>query len=198
MLCVCVCLVMSDSLRPSGLQPTRFLCPWGSPCKNIGVGCHALLQGIFPSQESNPGLLHSRQILTLLNLFISSGSFHVQSLGFSIYSIISSAYNDVLPLLFQFEFHFWLPWVFVAAQAVSQVAVSEGYSLLQCTGSRHTSVIVAHGLSSCGSQTLEHRLSSCGAQTQQLWQDGLSRSMSRGIFPNQGSNPHSLHWQANS
>ena len=33
-----------------------------SPGKNTGVGCHALLQGIFPTQESNLGLLHSRQI----------------------------------------------------------------------------------------------------------------------------------------
>ena len=31
--------------------------------KNIGVGCHALLPGIFPTQGSNPGLLHCRQIL---------------------------------------------------------------------------------------------------------------------------------------
>ena len=33
-------------LRPHGLQPTRLLCPWDSPGKNTGVGCHALLQGI--------------------------------------------------------------------------------------------------------------------------------------------------------
>ena len=31
--------------------------------KNTGVGCHSLLQGIFPSQGSNPALLHCRQIL---------------------------------------------------------------------------------------------------------------------------------------
>ena len=34
-----------------------------SPGKNTGVGCHALLQGIFPTQGSNPGLLHCRRIL---------------------------------------------------------------------------------------------------------------------------------------
>ena len=34
-----------------------------SPGKNTGVGCHALLQGIFPTQEANPGLPHCRQIL---------------------------------------------------------------------------------------------------------------------------------------
>ena len=37
--------VVSDSLRPHGLQPTRLLCPWDSPGKNIWVGCHFLLQG---------------------------------------------------------------------------------------------------------------------------------------------------------
>ena len=36
--------------------------PWDSPGKNTGVGCHSLLQGIFPTQEGNPGLLHRRQI----------------------------------------------------------------------------------------------------------------------------------------
>ena len=45
-LAVCVCSVasvMSDSLRPYRLQPTRLLCPWDSPGKNTGVGCHSLL-----------------------------------------------------------------------------------------------------------------------------------------------------------
>ena len=55
--------VMSNSLWPHGPQPTRLLCPWNSPGKNIGVGSHFLLQGIFPTQGSNPGLLHCRQIL---------------------------------------------------------------------------------------------------------------------------------------
>ena len=40
---------------------------WDSPGKNTGVGCHALLQGIFPTQGSNPGLVHCRQILYLLS-----------------------------------------------------------------------------------------------------------------------------------
>ena len=38
-----------------------------SPGKHTRVGCHALLQGIFPTQELNPGLLHCWQILYLLN-----------------------------------------------------------------------------------------------------------------------------------
>ena len=34
---------MSDPLRPHGLQPTRLLCPWDSPGKSTGLGCHCLL-----------------------------------------------------------------------------------------------------------------------------------------------------------
>ena len=65
--CVCcVCLVAQsclDSLGLYGLWPTRLLCPWDSPGKNTGVGCHSLLQGIFPTQGSNPSLLNWKRIL---------------------------------------------------------------------------------------------------------------------------------------
>ena len=44
----------SDSLRPPQLQPARLFRTWDSPGKNTGVGCHALLQGIFLTQGSNP------------------------------------------------------------------------------------------------------------------------------------------------
>ena len=44
---------MSNSVQPYGLYPTRLLCPWDSPGKNTGLGCHALLQGIFPTQALN-------------------------------------------------------------------------------------------------------------------------------------------------
>ena len=57
------CSVMSNSLQPHGLQPARLFCPWGSPDKNIRMGCHTLLQGIFPTQGLNPGLPYCRQIL---------------------------------------------------------------------------------------------------------------------------------------
>ena len=52
-----------DSLQPRGLYPTRLLRPWDSPGKSAGVGCHCLLQGIFPTRASNPGLPHCRQTL---------------------------------------------------------------------------------------------------------------------------------------
>ena len=61
------CSVVPSFLRPHWLQPTRLLCPWDFPGKDTGVGCYFLLQGIFPTQGSNPGLLHCRQILYQLS-----------------------------------------------------------------------------------------------------------------------------------
>jgi len=59
--------VVSNSLRPHGLHcPARLYCPWNSP-GNTGLGFHALLQGIFPTQGLNPGLLHCRWILYCLS-----------------------------------------------------------------------------------------------------------------------------------
>ena len=56
------CSVMSDSLQPHGLYS-----PWNSLGQNTGVGNLSLLQGIFPTQGSNPGLLHCRRILYQLS-----------------------------------------------------------------------------------------------------------------------------------
>ena len=54
--------VMSDFLQTHGLYS-----PWNSPDQNTGVGSLSLLQGIFPTQGSNPGLPHCRQILYQLS-----------------------------------------------------------------------------------------------------------------------------------
>ena len=56
------CSVMSDSLRPHGLHSS-----WNSLGQNTGVGGYSLLQGILPTQGSNPGLLHCWQILCQLS-----------------------------------------------------------------------------------------------------------------------------------
>jgi len=56
-------LTIFDAMKNYGLWPARLLCPWDSPGKNIGVGGRSLLQGIFPTQGSNLGLLHFRYIL---------------------------------------------------------------------------------------------------------------------------------------
>ena len=53
-------LPLSAPVPPSSLyelEPTRLFCPWDSPGKNTGVGCHALLQRIFLTQGSNLRLL---------------------------------------------------------------------------------------------------------------------------------------------
>ena len=49
--------VSAAAARSLQLCPT-LLCPWDSPGKKTGVGCHALLQGIFLTQGLNSGLLH--------------------------------------------------------------------------------------------------------------------------------------------
>ena len=54
--------VMSESLRLHGLYS-----PWNSPGQNTGVGNPSLLQGISPTQGSNPRLPHCRWILYQLN-----------------------------------------------------------------------------------------------------------------------------------
>ena len=59
--------VLSNSLQPHGVEPSRFFYPWDSPGKNTGVGCHALLQRIFPTQGLNSGLPHCKQILYCLS-----------------------------------------------------------------------------------------------------------------------------------
>ena len=47
-----VASVVSNSVQPHGLQPTRLPCPWDSPGKNTGVGCHFLLQCMKVESES--------------------------------------------------------------------------------------------------------------------------------------------------
>ena len=59
---------MSDSFDPMDCKPScKLICPWDSPGKNTGVGCHACLQGIFPTQRSNPHVSHCRQIFYCLS-----------------------------------------------------------------------------------------------------------------------------------
>ena len=61
------CLTLYDY----GLQSARLLCPWNSPSKNTRVGCHALLQGIFPTQRWKPA---SPQSPTLAGGFLPTST----------------------------------------------------------------------------------------------------------------------------
>ena len=58
-----VASVVSDSMRPHRRKPTRLPCPWDSPGKNTGVGCHFLLQCMKVKSESEVAQL----CLTLLD-----------------------------------------------------------------------------------------------------------------------------------
>ena len=101
------CSIIPSSLWPHGLQPTRLLCPWDFPGKDAGVGCHFLLQRIFPTQGSNPGLLHCRQILywmsykgsPIIMVFYSKPSQSISVWSRNKYSpsdyTISSELNDI-------------------------------------------------------------------------------------------------------
>ena len=70
--CVCVCVCVCVCISCSVMSGQTLCDPMDCTCqpslsmefsKNTGVGCHSLLQGIFPTQGLNPGLLHCRQIL---------------------------------------------------------------------------------------------------------------------------------------
>ena len=95
------CLMVSNSLRPHGLWSTRLPCSWNSPGKNTEVGCHSLLQEIFLTRGSNPGLLHCRWILYCL------------SCHYNLYSKKLYCYNCKIRLLYVFILKkFSLTWHF--------------------------------------------------------------------------------------
>ena len=107
------------TLRPHGLKPTKFLRPWDSPGKNTGVGCHFLLQGIFLTQESNPGLQHCRQILNRLSYQGSPnlGCMQVKIRSTSLLLLISSKWNrwanfqwPLLSSIWYWQVEIWTSW----------------------------------------------------------------------------------------
>ena len=79
------CSVVYDSCDPMDCNPPGSSVHGDSPGKNTGVGCNALLQGIFPTQGSNPSLPHCRCILYCLNyqgshLYFSEGVFLIHEI----------------------------------------------------------------------------------------------------------------------
>ena len=63
-------------LRPHGLQPSSFLCPWNSAGQSTGVGSHSLLHGIFPTQGLNPGLPNCKRYLRLASFHQAESPSH--------------------------------------------------------------------------------------------------------------------------
>ena len=84
-----------------------------------------------------------------------------------------------------FIFYFWLCWVFVSVWGLSLVAASGDHSSSRCTGLSLSRPLLLRSTGSrrAGSVVVAH---------------GPSRSAACGIFPDQGSNPCPLHWQADS
>ena len=89
--------VVSDSLWPHGLYS-----PWNFPGRNTGVGSSSLLQEIFPTQGSNPGLLHCRRILYQLSY---EGSPQWPEKLKNCYSIICGLYSGISTNAIT-----WIPW----------------------------------------------------------------------------------------
>ena len=145
------CLMLCDPMdcSPSGSSVHR-----DSSGKNTAVGCHALLQRIFPTQGSNPGLLHCRRILCHLSHQGSLWPF--LRVGKAVSDVWDSDSNPAHPcelgqlLSFcaslswcrdmisfslgvylgrsTFTFYLRLHWVFIAWHGLSLVAASRGYS----------------------------------------------------------------------
>ena len=86
---------------------------------------------------------------------------------------------------FFFFLNFWLCWVFISVRGLSLVAASGGHSSSRCTGLSLSQPLLLQSTGSrrAGSVVVAH---------------GLNCSAACGIFPDQGSNPCPLHWQADS
>ena len=81
---VCFCSFWSEicSVVSNSLWPHELYSPWHSPGQNTEVGSLSLLQGIFPTQGSNPGLLHCRWVLYQLS-HKGSFSFRLENFFFN-------------------------------------------------------------------------------------------------------------------
>ena len=100
---------------------------------------------------------------------------------FYIYYVVTFIYLFILNLFI----YFWLCWVFVSVRGLSLVAASGGHSSLRCAGLSLSWPLLlrSRGSRRAGSAVVAH---------------GPSCSAACGIFPDQGSNPCPLHWQADS
>ena len=93
--------------------------------------------------------------------------------------------NSISVFFFKLFIYLWLCWVFVSVRGLSPVAATGGYSSSRCVGLSLSRPLLLRSTGSrcAGSVVVAH---------------GPSRSAACGIFPDQGSNPCPLHWQADS
>ena len=108
------------------------------------------------------------------------------SKSYLISSVLNTHHSSFFFLTFRFIYLFiylWLCWVFISVQGLSPVAASGGHSSSRCAGLSPSRPLLLRSTGSrrAGSVVVAH---------------GPSCSATCGIFPDQGSNPCSLHWQA--
>ena len=111
--------------------------------------------------------------------------FHWMKLACHSYFSFFFFLKEFLYFCYLFIYFFWLCWVFVSVRGLSLVAASGGHSSSRCAGLSLSRPLLLRSTSSrcAGSVVVAHR-PSCSAAC--------------GIFPDQGSNPCALHWQADS
>ena len=102
---------------------------------------------------------------------------------YSVLYISNSAYHILI--IYLFMIYLWLCWVFVSVRGLPLVAASGGHSSSRCAGLSLSRPLLLRSTGSrrAGSAVVAH---------------GPSCSAACGIFPDQGSNPCPLHWQADS
>ena len=76
--------VVSDSLWPHGLQPTRLLRPWDFPGKSTGVGCHRLLLHTLDDSNNTLNVLNGNSLVLLVEESFNSHTKQIHILSFSI------------------------------------------------------------------------------------------------------------------
>ena len=135
----------------------------------------------------NYPISHHELFLNMIYLLWITYSMIFSKLWFS-NSIISSTlihWHSFFFNLFIYFIYFWLCWVFISVRGLSLVAASRGHSSSRCAGLSLSRPLLLRSTGSrrAGSAVVAH---------------GPSCSAACGIFPDQGSNPCPLHWQADS
>ena len=128
---------------------TRLLCPQDSPGKNTGVGYHLLLQGIFQTQGSNPGLLHWQADSLLLSHFRSHTflmhiCIYAVCKGFVIYILWDSIIGALLYRYF-LGYSVIMRWFFLICNK-NIISVANGIEITSNNSSQHEYLLITGSL----------------------------------------------------
>ena len=189
--CVCVCETQGLSKKSSGHWPfagSKSDIIWGNVLKFVLFVYLHFTYSFFFSSLNLDSLLQQNEI-TLMGAFpfLSSDDSAMINTGHCFWNCRRQSHF----LKFYLFIYFGLHWVSTAALRLSVAAVSGGCSSLQCLHSRCSglSCFTAQAPGTQASVAAALRLSICGTDL---------HSATCGIFPDQGSNPCPLHWQAES